>query len=118
VAVVAGGRLAASGRLSEILAFEVHGWELVVANLRPEVLARVRQAVRRATEISPGRYSLELSLDHAPERLLTDLIATGASLVSLNPLRDTLEDFFVRRVAEAGTGARAPEPAEVTGARR
>ena len=42
-----------------------------------------------------------------PERLLADLIATGASLVSLNPLRDTLEDFFVRRVAEAGAGARA-----------
>ena len=117
VAVVAAGRLAASGRLSEILAFQVHGWELVVADLRPEVLARVRPAVRRATEISTGRYSLELSLDHPPERLLADLIATGASLVSLNPLRDTLEDFFVRRVAEVGTGARAPEP-EVTGARR
>ena len=29
VAVVAGGRLAAAGRLSDILAFEVRGWELV-----------------------------------------------------------------------------------------
>jgi hypothetical protein len=35
------------------------------------------------------------------------LTATGAVLVSLNPLRDTLEDFFVRRVAEIGDGARA-----------
>jgi hypothetical protein len=26
--------------------------------------------------------------------------------VSLNPVRDTLEDFFVRRVAEMGDGAR------------
>ena len=34
VAVVAGGRLAASGRLTDILAFEVHGWELVVAEPR------------------------------------------------------------------------------------
>ncbi len=33
VAVVAGGRLAASGRLTDILAFEVRGWELVVAEL-------------------------------------------------------------------------------------
>ena len=30
VAVVAGGRLAAAGRLTDILAFEVRGWELVV----------------------------------------------------------------------------------------
>ena len=35
VAVVAKGRLAASGRLTEILAFEVHGWELVVSGLEP-----------------------------------------------------------------------------------
>ena len=40
-----------------------------------------------------------------PERILADLTATGAKLVSLNPIRDTLEDFFVRRVAEVGRGA-------------
>src|SRR4029453_13776138 len=41
VAVVAAGRLAAQGRLAEILAFKVRGWELVVADLNPEVLARL-----------------------------------------------------------------------------
>ena len=117
VAVVAKGRLAASGRLTEILAFEVHGWELVVSNLGPEVLARIAPSVRRTVEISPGRYALELALDPPPERLLADLIATGASLVSLNPLRDTLEDFFVRRVAETGDGARAQHPGEGSSAR-
>src|SRR5512145_480877 len=35
VAVVAKGRLAASGRLTDILAFDVRGWELVVADLNP-----------------------------------------------------------------------------------
>ena len=117
VGVVAGGRLAASGRLTDILAFDVHGWELVVSGLRPEVFARIAPSVRRSVEISPERYTLELALDPPPERLLTDVISTGASLVSLNPLRDTLEDFFVRRVAEAGAGARA-ETGEVSGARR
>ncbi len=118
VAIVAGGRLAASGKLTDVLAFDVHGWELVVSNLRPEVLARLGGVVKKTTEISAGRYSLELALDPPPERLLADLVSTGASLVSLNPLRDTLEDVFVRRVAEAGGGARVPPPAEVTGARR
>ena len=112
VAVVAGGRLAACGRLADILAFEVHGWELVVAGVRPEVLARVAPGVRTTVEISPGRYMLELALEPPPERLLSDLIATGATLVSLNPLRETLEDFFVRRVAQAGAGARPPLPQE------
>jgi ABC-2 type transport system ATP-binding protein len=107
VAVVAGGRLAAAGRLADILAFQVHGWELVVDNLKPEVLARVAPQLTKNTEISPGRYALDLPLDLPADRLLSELTATGASLVSLNPLRDTLEDFFVRRVAEMGEGARA-----------
>jgi ABC-2 type transport system ATP-binding protein len=107
VAVVAGGRLAASGVLSDILAFQVRGWELVMAGLSPEVVGRLKSSVRRAIEISPGRYALELSLDQSPDRMLAELTATGASLVSLNPMRDTLEDFFMKRVAEMGTGARA-----------
>ncbi len=112
VAVVAGGRLAASGTLTDILAFQIRGWELVVSNVSPDVLVRVTPAVRRATEISPGRYALELSLDQGPERVLGDLIAAGAALVSLNPLRDTLEDFFMQRVAEMGAGARTAHAEE------
>jgi len=112
VAVVAGGRLAASGTLSDILAFEVHGWELVISAVSPELLVKVTPRVRRATEISPGRYSLELSLDQSPDRLLADLTAAGAALVSLNPIRDTLEDFFMKRVAEMGAGARSPREEE------
>jgi ABC-2 type transport system ATP-binding protein len=103
VAVVAGGRLAASGRVSEILAFEVRGWELVMSGLRPEVLKQLSPMATRIVEISPGRYSIELSLDHPPERVLAELTATGASLVSLNPVHDTLEDFFIKRVAEVGS---------------
>ena len=112
VAVVAGGRLAACGTLTDILAFQIHGWELVVSNVPPEVLARLTPSVRRATEISPRRYALELSLDQGPERVLGDLIAAGAALVSLNPLRDTLEDFFMKQVAEMGAGARATHAQE------
>jgi len=114
VGVVVKGRLAASGSLNDMLAFDVRGWELVVSDLDPQTLVRVRPAARRVTEISPGRYALELSLDHPPERVLADLVSTGARLVSLNPLRETLEEFFVRRVAEMGTGARAPHAQEAS----
>jgi hypothetical protein len=80
-----------------------------MSDLRAEVVARLGRRVQRVTEISPGRYALELSLEEPPERVLSDLVGTGATLVSLNPVRDTLEDFFVRRVAEVGEGARAEE---------
>ena len=107
VAVVAGGRLAAAGRLTEILAFEVRGWELVIDGLRPEVLERITPQLVKSTQIAPGRYALDFPIEVAPDRMLADLLATGARLVALNPLRDTLEDFFVRRVAEMGQGARS-----------
>jgi ABC-2 type transport system ATP-binding protein len=117
VAVVAGGRLAASGTLADILAFQVHGWELVMSGVSPDMVSRLTPAIRSATEISPGRYSLELSLDQPPDRILADLTAAGASLVSLNPMRDTLEDFFMKRVAEMGAGARAPKEEELRAGR-
>jgi ABC-2 type transport system ATP-binding protein len=106
VAVVAGGRMVAQGRLTELTEFNVRGWELVVANLSDSALEQVRPATIRATRISPGRYALELSLASPPDRILAELVATGASVVSLNPMRDTLEDFFVQRVTGAGSDAR------------
>ena len=44
---------------------------------------------------------LELPLEPPPERLLAELTAAGAQLVSLNPVRQTLEDFFVAQVTAA-----------------
>ena len=103
VAILAKGRLVAAGRLSEMLAFEVRGWELVVSGLKDEVLTRAQQRhqVTRATRLADGRYALELPLTPPPERTLAELVGHGAALVSLTPMRDTLEDFFVRQVSGA-----------------
>src|SRR5436190_16793471 len=101
VAILAGGRLAAAGRLSEILAFQVHGWELILSNLDEAALAAARERghVRTATRLADRRYALELPLSPPPEQTLATLLAAGAALVSLTPMRDTLEDFFVRQVS-------------------
>ena len=103
VAVVAGGRLAAAGRLADILAFQVRGWELVIDDLPPEVLDRIApQLTERAPRSRRAATRSSCRSTRRPSGCSRELTATGASLVSLNPLRDTLEDFFVRRVAEIG----------------
>jgi ABC-2 type transport system ATP-binding protein len=102
VAVLAGGRLAASGRLSDLLAFGVKGWEVVVDRVDARALERVRPLAAKVTPIADGRYALELPPSVQPERALADLAAAGATVVSLNPLRDTLEDYFMRQVSEHG----------------
>ena len=106
VAVVAGGRLAATGRLGDLAEFSVRGWELVVSDLSENTLERLRPRATRVTEIGAGRYTLELPLTQAPERIIPEIAATGAAVVSMNPVRETLEDFFIQRITEAGAGAR------------
>ncbi len=98
VAILAKGRLVASGRLTDMLALRARGWELVVAGASDALAASLGPRVTRAIRISEGRYMLELPLDPPPERLLAELTAAGAHLASLNPIRDTLEDVFVERV--------------------
>jgi ABC-2 type transport system ATP-binding protein len=112
VAILANGRLITAGRLSEMLAFQVRGWELLVNGLTESVLARAKERgdVVRATAVGEGRYALELPLTPPPERTLAALVAQGAALVSLTPIRDTLEDFFVQQVSGA-SGSRFSETA-------
>jgi ABC-2 type transport system ATP-binding protein len=112
VAILARGRLVAAGRLTEMLAFQVRGWELVVNGLSEAVLARARERgqVTGAIAVGEGRYALELPLDPPPERTLAEFVSHGASLVSLTPIRETLEDFFVEQVSHA-TGSRFSETA-------
>jgi len=111
VGIVAGGRLVATGALADILAFEVHGWELVASGVSNDALERVKSLGRtvRVTPLGPARYALELPLSATPDRILADLAEDGARLVSLTPLRETLEDFFVRQIGVAPKD-RAVEP--------
>jgi hypothetical protein len=55
--------------------------------------------VRRVTCIAPGRYSFELVPEMRPEALVAELSAAGAAVVSLAPVRTTLEDVFMERIA-------------------
>jgi ABC-2 type transport system ATP-binding protein len=99
VAILAKGRLVAGGRLSEMRAFQAHGWELVMADLPEAVVSGVGPRARGVVQIGEGRYALELPLDPPPDILLAALTAAGGRLISLNPLRQTLEDFFVAHVS-------------------
>jgi ABC-2 type transport system ATP-binding protein len=102
VAILARGRLVASGQLSDMIAFHAQGWELVVANLPEAAAAAVTPRARRVLRIGDGRYDITLPLEPSPDRIMAELTAAGGHIVSLNPIRQTLEDFFVQQVTDAG----------------
>ena len=100
VAILARGRLVACGHLADMVTFQSRGWELVVSDVPDAVVPRLAGRVVGTVKLGPGRYTLELPLEPSPEPLLAELSATGAHLISLNPIHDTLEDFFVRQVTD------------------
>lgn len=99
VGVLVQGRLVASGPLSAILGFELKGWELVVSGVTDALRPELAGLARRTTDLGDGHVMLHLAPDAEPDRLLGDLTRRGAHLVSLNPVRETLEDYFVEAVA-------------------
>ena len=48
--------------------------------------------------LADGRYALELPATERPEPIVDALAAAGARIVSLNPVRATLEDLYVQKV--------------------
>jgi ABC-2 type transport system ATP-binding protein len=100
VAILADGKLIASGRMADLQAFQVRAWEMILANVSAGSLERHRARIQRVTPVGDQRYSLELPLQPTPDLLLRDLQSEGAQLVSLNPVRETLEDFFIKKVGE------------------
>ncbi len=98
VAILAKGRLLAVDRVSGVSALQAQGWELVISHADEALVASLGARITGAVRIGPGRFSLELPLEPSPDRLLAELTAAGARLVSLNPTRQTLEDLFVQQV--------------------
>jgi ABC-2 type transport system ATP-binding protein len=101
VGVVARGRLVATGALSDMLAFQVRGWEVIVEGLRPEVVATLTPAPLRVQPIGAGRATVEYGPELDVARIVAAVSSAGATLVSVTPLRESLEDFFVKQVAAA-----------------
>jgi ABC-2 type transport system ATP-binding protein len=95
VGIVAQGRLVAQGRIADIVAFELRGWELVVSGLSNEIRTLIQPHVKSITPLADDRYMVELPPDDAVEDAIGDLAQHGVKVVSVNPIRTTLEDYFV-----------------------
>ena len=101
VAIIAQGKLAACGRLDELLAFELQGWELVISDVPAALAATLAARFDPVHTLSHGRMALRLAANAEPDRVMMALRAEGARIESLNPIRLTLEDFFMQHVRSA-----------------
>jgi ABC-2 type transport system ATP-binding protein len=103
VGVIIHGKLQDVGRIGDLLSPRIRAVEVVA-----EVPEAARAAVARGTVLAAEGQRLAVSFadEAAADEAVRGLLAGGGRLVSITPYRETLEDFFVRRLGEAG--ARGP----------
>jgi ABC-2 type transport system ATP-binding protein len=112
VGVIIEGRLRDVGRLGELLSARVRSVEATVevADGAAGALGRGRLLAREGP-----RATLAFDDEGAADAAVREVVASGGRLVSLIRHRETLEDFFMRRLSEGALDGGAP--AQPPGAR-
>jgi ABC-2 type transport system ATP-binding protein len=102
VAILNRGRLVESGPLSRIIDVSLRALEVVVEGMTPEIESRIvgsLQSSRRHGATSHLSFRDREEFDRA----LPLLLENGVRLVSLNPVKESLEDHFIREVNTGGS---------------
>ena len=109
VGVILGGRLRDVGHISDLLSPRVRSVELVMDVPGP---ARGRIVAGKLLSRDQDRHAMSFPDLESANAAVGAVLAAGGTLVSLVPHRETLEDFFMRRLEEgkaAGEPGRARE---------
>jgi ABC-2 type transport system ATP-binding protein len=111
VAILNRGRLEGLGSLREILSLSVASTDLVLEDPTPRVLEAL-VPFTTATVRTGDRVRLELAPDSDVAVVLETALEAGGHIISLNPVKMSLEDYFVARIEglrEAGPNPGAPD---------
>jgi ABC-2 type transport system ATP-binding protein len=99
VAIMNKGCLIEAGKLSDILKSRTSEMEAVVTGVNEAVLQELRTFAVQLVPAPEGAH-VRVQNDQEIERVLSLVQRAGGRLVSVNPVRESLEDLFVREVNE------------------
>ena len=108
VAILNRGRLQGCGELREILSLGVSATEVVLENPTPELLSELRPYSRTAVKTG-NRVRVEIAEEATLATALGVILRRGAKVVSVNPVKMSLEDYFM---AQMDKRAEKPSSAE------
>jgi ABC-2 type transport system ATP-binding protein len=97
VAILRGGKLAATGKLHDLLASggEAISFEVNATGLSAEALGSV---VGRVTEKASG-LSIEVNSEKEIDAAIQSIRAAGGKLLSVQPIKQSLEELFVKETS-------------------
>jgi ABC-2 type transport system ATP-binding protein len=98
VAVLNAGRVVGAGRLDELLRIDVTHMDVLVTGLPGHVVEGLPGVLR--TESLGERWALEVD-EKVLARVLQAVTDAGGRVLSVQPTRQSLEDYFVEKVGQA-----------------
>ncbi len=97
VAILDHGRLQGCGELRKILGIELAATEIVLEDPPPEVLRALKPLAR--TMVRTGdRVRIEFPAEVETSTVLNIALRSGARVISLNPVKASLENYFMARI--------------------
>jgi len=102
VALLRGGRLLDVGRMDEILKLDVTHMEILVSGLGADAVARLPKGVDASSPVG-DRWRLQVA-ESAVGAVIRGVEQQGGRILSVQPMRQSLEDFFFREMGGAETG--------------
>jgi ABC-2 type transport system ATP-binding protein len=94
VVIINEGQVSAQGDLDSLLAHGERRVEVTLANAGDELLANLKE---RATSFSRKNRGCTAVISGDASSLLRELSESGAEVIQIRPVRESLEDLFVRR---------------------
>jgi ABC-2 type transport system ATP-binding protein len=97
VAIVNKGRLQEAGALEDILKVKIEGYETVLSHLDNTVAEELKKLCDEAIMMGE-RLHLRTATSSQAEAALAHALSHGAKLISVNPIRASLEEYFFQEV--------------------
>jgi ABC-2 type transport system ATP-binding protein len=98
VAILNKGRLQAVGALHEILRVKIEGHEIILAGVTPEILDALAGACDEIRSMG-DRVHVRAGDSAQLAAVVSRALGSGAELISVNPVRASLEEYFYAEVS-------------------
>jgi len=97
VGILYGGELKNIGRLSDLLSARIKEYEIVARSLPEATLDQWKQRVARLL-VQKDEAMIVVREENDAREILSTIQRLGATLISFNPRRETLEEYFIEQV--------------------
>lgn len=104
VAILNRGQLQGCGELREILSLSVSATEIVLEHPQADLIAELQPLTSRAVRTGDS-VRLEIPTDTDLSEVLESILRAGCKIASLNPVKMSLEDYFLSRVSDGADQA-------------